>query len=239
MRAKGGRPDYGLDAPGVVRRMALAGLSGFGLGVVGRLVTGWWVFDWALWFGVSWLLTAAGMVWSSWVGKLRVAGCLLDSLCWTGAERILDVGCGRGLLLIEAARRLRTGLAVGADIWREADQAGNRPRATRANAAAAGVADRVCLVTGDARPLPFADGAFDIVLSGLTLHNIGRRQERAQALAELVRVLRPGGYLGLFDILRTGEYARVLTDLGLKEVRRSRPHFLFWLPAHIITARKA
>jgi len=234
-----GRPDYGLDAPGVVGQMALAGLIGFGFGVTGRLLTGWRVFDWALWFGASWLLTAAGMVWSSRVGKLRVAGHLLDSLPWTGAERVLDVGCGRGLLLIGAAQRLRTGSAVGVDIWREGDQAGNHPRATQAHAAAAGVGGRVCLVTGDARALPFAEGAFHIVLSGLTLHNIGRREERAQALAELVRVLKPGGHLGLFDILRTGEYVRILTDLGLKEVRRSRPYFLFWLPTYMITARKA
>jgi len=40
---------------------------------------------------------------------------------------VLDVGCGRGLLLIGAARRLTTGKAVGVDIWQAEDRVGNLP----------------------------------------------------------------------------------------------------------------
>ncbi len=48
-------------------------------------------------------------------------------------RRVLDVGCGRGLMLISAAKRLITGTAVGVDIWDSRDQAGNRSENTFKN----------------------------------------------------------------------------------------------------------
>jgi cyclopropane fatty-acyl-phospholipid synthase-like methyltransferase len=71
---------------------------------------------------------------------------------------VLDVGCGRGLLLIGAAKRLTTGKAVGVDIWQTEDLSGNRPEATLENARLERVAERVGVKDGDARRLPFADG---------------------------------------------------------------------------------
>jgi Methyltransferase domain len=104
--------------------------------------------------------------------KLTERDRLLDQLPWRGDERILDVGCGRGLLLIGAAKRLVSGRAVGLDLWRTKDQAGNDPAATIANARAEGVAERVELCDGDARRLPFDSQSFDLVVSSLALHNI-------------------------------------------------------------------
>ncbi len=75
-------------------------------------------------------------------------------------------------MLIEAARQLPDGRAVGVDLWSGKDQSGNRPEATLANAAAAGVADRVEVHMGDMTALPFADGSFDVVTSALAIHNI-------------------------------------------------------------------
>jgi cyclopropane fatty-acyl-phospholipid synthase-like methyltransferase len=54
---------------------------------------------------------------------------LLDRIEWTGQEEVLDVGCGRGLMLIGAAKRLTTGKATGIDIWQAEDLSGNRPEA--------------------------------------------------------------------------------------------------------------
>lgn len=70
------------------------------------------------------------MVWDCKVGKLRSRDRLLDGLALRGDETVLDVGCGRGLLLIGAAKRLTTGTAVGVDIWQTEDLSGNRPEAT-------------------------------------------------------------------------------------------------------------
>ena len=131
-------------------------------------------------------------------GKLRVWERELDLAGLRGDERLLDLGCGRGAVLIAAARRLPAGRAVGADLW-TADQSGNRPAATLANAAAAGVGDRVEVHTADMTALPFPDGSFDVVTSALAIHNIGSPEGRYRAVDEAMRVLRPGGQLLIAD----------------------------------------
>ena len=81
------------------------------------------------------------------------------------------------------------------------------------------MADRVEVQTADMRQLPFSDGAFDVVLSHWVVHNLHDAEERSQALAEMVRVLKPGGYIVLADIEHHAEYAVRLASLGLTEIR--------------------
>ncbi|MFD0332023.1 class I SAM-dependent methyltransferase [Streptacidiphilus monticola] len=85
------------------------------------------------------------------------------------------------------------------DLWSGKDQSGNNPEATRDNAAAGGVADRVELHTADMTALPFEDGSFDVVTSALAIHNIPTRGARHRAVDEAMRVLRPGGLLVVAD----------------------------------------
>ncbi len=131
-------------------------------------------------------------------GKLRIWERELDRLRLTGDEQLLDLGCGRGAVLIAAARRLPTGRAVGVDLW-TLDQSGNSPEVTLANAAAAGVADRVEVHTADMTALPFPDSSFDVVTSALAIHNIPSPGRRYRAVDEAMRVLRPGGQLLVAD----------------------------------------
>ena len=76
------------------------------------------------------------------------------------------------------------------------------------------------VVQGRAEELPFADGSFDVVISGLALHNIYAREERNQALREIARVLKPGGHVAIVDIDHTAEYERLLRESGVTEVKR-------------------
>lgn len=168
----------------------------------------------------------AYMTYGSRVGKRRTRERLLDFAQtvtrWTGHEQVLDVGCGRGLMLVGAARRLMPGgigRAVGIDLWRAEDQADNRPEAAMENARKEGVADRVQVETGDARALPFADGAFDAVLSHWVVHNLPTAADRERALGEMLRVLRPGGTLVLADILHHADYRAHLAAAGVTDVR--------------------
>ena len=186
----------------------------------------------------SFLIVAAIMVWGSRIGKIRLRDRVLNKISWTGDARVLDVGCGRGLMLLSAAKHLTTGKAVGIDIWQVQDQSGNSPDMTWANARAEGVADKIEIQNADARQMPFPDGSFDIVLSSWALHNIYDAAGRAQAVREIARVLKPGGQVALVDIRHTGQYASVLRDCGFEQISRSSPNFLFVIPTYTLIATK-
>lgn len=235
------KPDYGLDAPKLVRNFAVRG------GMLTAFATALWIangsasqplFSILLSVGICFVATSGVMFWSSRLGKLKARDRILDNLPWRGDEKVLDVGCGRGLLLIGAAKRLKSGRATGVDTWSQDDLSGNSADAARANARAEGVAEKIKIETADARKLPFPDGSFDTVLSSVAIHNIPNSEEREKALVEIVRVLRPGGRLAILDIFHTGEYAKVLQKLGLAEVQLSSTSFLWCVPTRTLTARK-
>jgi SAM-dependent methyltransferase len=237
------RANYGVDAPTVIKRFFVLGGPLVVGGLVLRFLIGasWsrGLGDAALWMGGSFLFTAGVMLWGSRYGKLRLRDSVLDSIEWNGDEQVLDVGCGHGLMLIGAARRLKRGSAVGIDLWQKEDQAGNYPEETKVNARIEGVADRVELKDGDARDLPFGDETFDVVLSSWALHNIYDADGRRQALEQIVRVLKPGGRLVIVDIKHTSEYADVLRELGMRDVKRKGPNFLFMTPTYRLSAAKS
>jgi ubiquinone/menaquinone biosynthesis C-methylase UbiE len=115
----------------------------------------------------------------------------LDLIAVMPGERVLDVGCGSGVVTRELARRVGpAGLAIGVDpspamvsIARElADQDG--------------VGQWIDLRVGDARALPFADAEFDVVIAATALSHFPGGEH---VIPELMRVLRPGGRLGVFD----------------------------------------
>lgn len=226
------RADYGLDSPVILLGLVLGGTAFL---VLGPRIPG---LGWLVWPGLFLFAEAALMLWSSRFGKRVEAERLLGRLAWGGDEAVLDVGCGRGLLLIGAARRLATGRAVGVDLWRSRDLTGNSPGATRANAAAEGVVDRTELVTGDARALPFTDASFDVVLSSLALHRIHSGADRRRAIDEIARVVKPDGRVLLLDIRHTGQYAKALRDRGFT-VARSRPRLWTFPPSRQVLARQA
>lgn len=99
-------------------------------------------------------------------------------------ERLLDVGCGTGVLLA-AIPPATQGLHAGVDLV----------PAMLARAAAK-LGSRSALAAADAMRLPFRDQTFDVVVSTSSLHYW---QDPDAALAEIYRVLRPGGRLLLTD----------------------------------------
>jgi len=237
-------PDYGIDAPGIRRGMFIAGVGGLVLAAAGASAHRFGLAGTGIGATVASGLVALGvlaagyglfmagyMTYGSRVGKLRTRDRLLDQVAelrpWKGDEAVLDVGCGRGLMLIGAAKRLRAGqkvagergMAVGIDLWRAEDQAANTPAAALDNAALEGVADRVRIDTGDARKLPFPDSSFDVVVSHWVVHNLESAEDRLQVLNEMLRVLRPGGVLALADITFIGQYREHLESRKLARLR--------------------
>jgi SAM-dependent methyltransferase len=244
--SKANMVDYGLDAPGLVRGFLVGGSAavvvGVGLLLWGAQLSNWLLISVGIYVGlVSVCFAGTGilMLASSRVGKLHARDRLLDGLHLAGNEQVLDVGCGRGLLLIGAARRLPQGRAVGIDLWSQKDQASNSKAATLANAAAEGVAERVEVQDGDMRSLPFSSASFDAVVSSLAIHNIPDRNGRRTAIKEIVRVLKPGGQVALLDFTQTDEYAADLQAGEMEQVQRSKRSAGMWPPVRVVTGRKA
>jgi SAM-dependent methyltransferase len=215
------RPNYGLDAPRAVRNLFIVAALGI-ISLITRLLGVWSRHDLIaviarplIGAGLSCAAMGLWMVYDSKIGKLREREDYLDKIVWRGDERVLDVGCGLGLFLIGAAKRLKTGRAVGIDLWQAEDLSGNTPAGTLNNATIEGVADKVEVHTGDARKLPFDDASFNVVLSSMALHNIYNADERQTAVREIARVLKSGGRVLILDVRHTNRYATTLRDAGL------------------------
>jgi SAM-dependent methyltransferase len=232
------RENYGIDAPTVVRNFVIIGglltltsLSTALLVDLGKVAPGGMT---RLLIGNGGVTGAVSLIMAFWMFasskwlKQRVAQALLDMHAWRGDEAVLDIGCGRGLVAVAAARRVPAGRVTGVDIWQEQDLGGNTPEAIGANAEAAGVASRLQVDTGDARGLPYADASFDVVASMTALHNIPGKAGRIAAIAEAWRVTKPGGDILIFDIRHARTYAAQLRALGA-EVTLKGP-ILLWGP---------
>lgn len=107
-------------------------------------------------------------------------------------EVVLDVGSGGGIDTILAARLVGpTGRAIGLDVLPEMLER------ARAHAAAAGVDGWTGFVQGEMESIPLPDASVDVVISNGVL-NLSPRKSRV--LAEIKRVLRPGGRLCIADL---------------------------------------
>jgi ubiquinone/menaquinone biosynthesis C-methylase UbiE len=124
------------------------------------------------------------------LGMKRVYDALITQAELAGAMRILEIGCGTGNLTIRAKRAHPTTELIGTD---------PDPRAlTRAQRKAFGLTG-IRFERAYAQRLPYADGEFDRVLSSMMLHHLDD-DVKADAAAEILRVLRPSGRLHLVDI---------------------------------------
>lgn len=107
-------------------------------------------------------------------------------------ERVLDVGCGSGAVTRTLAQRVAPrGRAVGVDMSPALLEV------ARELANEAGLGAAIDFKEGDCRALPFPDASFDVVVAATTLSHV---PDVGRAIAEMVRVTRPGGRIGVFDV---------------------------------------
>jgi SAM-dependent methyltransferase len=111
----------------------------------------------------------------------------------SGSGRVLDVGAGSGRaaigVLLARPHTTVTGLDIYSGYW-GIDE--NTPERFMTNARIAGVEGRASTRVGDMRELPFGDREFDGVVSSYAIDHL-RRADRQKAIAEVSRVLKPGG----------------------------------------------
>jgi ubiquinone/menaquinone biosynthesis C-methylase UbiE len=122
----------------------------------------------------------------------RLRSTTLDHAGVFPGARLLDVGCGTGTLTLEAKRRCGAeGSVHGLDV--------SPQMIARARAKAVDAGLDVTLEVASADALPLADESCDIVLCSLALHHL-RRNQRRKAVAEMQRVLAPGGCLVIVEL---------------------------------------
>ena len=186
------------------------------------------VFVWAGWF----------MTWSSRHGKLKLRDQLVSMLALSGDEKVLDAGCGLGLMSIGIAKRLKSGKITAVDVWNPQALSGNSANAAQANARAEGVADRIRFEDGDVRHFGYPAANFDVAVSCAALHMFDEEIDRDTAVRELYRVVKPGGKLLIFDTSFVSRYAQVLRECGASEVKVTSTGFLWCRFTQTVTARK-
>jgi ubiquinone/menaquinone biosynthesis C-methylase UbiE len=114
--------------------------------------------------------------------------------------RVLDVGTGTALIPIELCRRYRDCVVDAIDL------ATHMLALAERNVAAAGFANRVTVARVDAKATGWPSHRFDVVMSNSIVHHI---PEPDAVLAEMVRVLAPGGWLFIRDLLRPATEAEL------------------------------
>jgi ubiquinone/menaquinone biosynthesis C-methylase UbiE len=215
------KADYGIDAPQVIRNFYFLGvlliLSGYFLPrYLGNTAMVSFLSSAVTWWGVAWILTSLFMLIYAKKGKFKHRERMLNMVSWKGNENVLDIGTGRGLLMIGAAKKLTTGKAVGIDIWNSEDLSANGLENTMRNVEIEGVKDKVEVKSEDVRRMSFQESTFDVILSNLCIHNLYKAGERDEACKEIARVLKPGGVALISDFRHIKQYSEKLQELGLK-----------------------
>jgi ubiquinone/menaquinone biosynthesis C-methylase UbiE len=144
------------------------------------------------------------------LGMTRAYDTLVAQAELADGLRVLEIGCGTGNVTVRVKRAEPGAVVIGTD---------PDPLAlARAQRKAQGLAG-IRFECAYAQELPFADGEFDRVLSSMMLHHLDD-DVKAGALAEVHRVLRPGGRLHIVDI---GEHATVHHGLAARWMK-GNPH---------------
>ena len=146
---------------------------------------------------------------------------VLSHLDYDGQEKILEVGCGSGALIIRAALTWSKAKVIGIDYW-GAVYTYSKALCEK-NAVSEGVASRCVFQHGDAKQLDFPDESFDVVISNYVYHNITGADKQA-LLLETLRVLKKGGTYAIHDLMSPGRYGDMqafvqkLRDMGYERV---------------------
>jgi SAM-dependent methyltransferase len=131
--------------------------------------------------------------------QTKVQYLVLDHLAgWEGVGKVLDIGCGNAPLTIEIAKAHPEAEVVGVDYWSSGWE--YSVGVCERNAEVEGVGGRVAFERASAVSLPYADEAFDVVVSNLVFHNIRVVKDNRELVREALRVLKKGGRFVLQDL---------------------------------------
>ena len=239
------RTGYGIDEPRTIIELGAAGILSVVVGLVIAVYTSSTdarAAEAALLVGPAMgfliLVVAVLLFWSSRLGKVKEMTRIVGNIQWGGEEVVLDLGCGRGLAAVLAAKKLQGGYAFGVDVWSKARLSGNDPRSVLANADHEKVRSKVSAVKGLSAQLPLADRSVDVILSASAVHHLVPRRQREGLFMEMSRVLKDGGRIGILDAGNGNQYTAILNKIGMRDIEMHRLRFSSFPPFHVVLARK-
>ena len=111
--------------------------------------------------------------------------------------KIIDIGCGNGLLTIKLAKKYFNSRIIGIDYWgKDWDYS---LKACKNNAEEEGVIDRIEFKKASASKLPFKDEEFDLAVSNFVFHEVKDTKDKKLVIKEALRVVKKGGYFAFHD----------------------------------------
>jgi ubiquinone/menaquinone biosynthesis C-methylase UbiE len=140
-----------------------------------------------------------------------------DILSYCAQGSLLDIGTGPAWLLLKLHQQSPAVRLVGID------SSPSMIAKARKNMAEAGLSDVIEITEGNASQIPFADRSFDIVVSTGSIHHW---KHPIAALNDVYRVLKPGGYALMYDLV-TDTPAAILNEMAHQFGRLKMT--LFWL----------
>jgi SAM-dependent methyltransferase len=138
-------------------------------------------------FGMFFLIPAAYFVYAYFQfsprgGNLqaKIRDLVLKQLVWNGDGTLLDIGCGNGALVIEAAKRYPQSQVTGIDYWGAAWEYSKK--SCEENAQIAGVGERASFQKASAAKLPFEDEFFKVAVSNFVFHEVREAKDKKDVI---------------------------------------------------------
>jgi ubiquinone/menaquinone biosynthesis C-methylase UbiE len=129
--------------------------------------------------------------------------------------RLLDVGCGTGTFASMLGRTSLPVCPTGLDMAQNMCQLAHR------KVKQVGLEDKVQFVTADSEQMPFVDNTFDLITCSNSYHHYPHQEK---VLAEMLRVLKPGGRVMIMDGYRDNVLGWLIFDLGVGTAEKSVHH---------------
>jgi SAM-dependent methyltransferase len=154
----------------------------------------------------------------------KVVDILMGHIDWDGKGRVLDIGCGSGRLAVRLAKKFPDAVVTGVDYW--GGSWSYQKQQCEENAALEDVGERTAFLQASASKLPFEDGAFDLVVSNLTFHEVRDSKNKLDVLREALRVVKKGGVFVYQDLFllkstygTTEDLTAAVSSMGTANVR--------------------
>ena len=152
----------------------------------------------------------------------KIHNLIIQSLGTEIKGKILDIGCGNGVLAVKLTQQFGDVEVTGLDYWGE-DWEYSKGVCEK-NARIGEVEGRVHFQKGDAARLEFANESFDGVTSNLTFHEVKSVADKREVVREALRVVKPGGAFAFVDYFyemkhygKDAEFESFLRDLKLSQ----------------------